>query len=109
MGVIYSSRHEQMRHRVWAYQDEGQNVMAQWLSEVGATDLDLADLRANIVLYEYGGERAIAGVIQDIGEGLYVFRPAIKSAQPLAPIFCLGPFSDVEMTFRRALLGRTMY
>jgi hypothetical protein len=73
--------------------------MTQWLEEVAATELDIADLMAYIMLYEHGGERAIGSVIQDIGDDLYVFRPAVKSAQPLAPIFCLGPFSDVELTF----------
>jgi len=51
------------------------------------------------MLYELSGERAIASVTQEIEDGLYVFRPAVKSAQPLAPVFCLGPFSDVELTF----------
>jgi hypothetical protein len=88
-----------MLRRVWSFKDGPVSVMEEWLVEVGATDLDIADLKGNIVLYEYGGKRAIACVSQDIGDDLYVFRPGIKTAQPLAPVFCFGPFSDLELTF----------
>src|SRR5216684_1145453 len=88
-----------MPRRVWAYKDGPIDVMKQWIQEIEATELDLADLRAYIMLYEYGGEKAIASVIEEIGDDLFVFRPAIKSGQPLAPIFCQGPFTELELTF----------
>jgi hypothetical protein len=99
MGVIRSSRFAEMLRRVWSFKDGPQSILDQWLAEAEATDLDVSDLKAKIMLYEYGGERAIAYASEDIGDKLYVLRFGSKSTQPFTPIFHLGPFSDLELTF----------
>lgn len=104
MGVI------QLNRRVWFYLDGGVNVIERWLDDIGATDSDRSQLRAFLTLYEFSGERAIASAIEDIGDGLYALISSRKGGLTLAPIFCSGPLSDLEITFLEGAVwkGKTL-
>src|SRR5258708_33346934 len=99
MGVI------QLTRRVWCYAEQA-NVITMWLNEIQASDSDKARLNAYVELYETAGEKSIASSVEDIGDDLYALLCIRKGGLSLAPIFCRGPFSDLEITFLAVAVWR---
>ena len=93
MGVI------EFPWRLWFFVDGGQTVINQWLNGIEAPEPDRAKLRALLDIYKFNGMRAIASVVEDIGDELFAIVSRRKGGLSLGPIFCRGPFSDTEITF----------
>ncbi len=97
---MIKSKHAEMPRRIWSYREPRTvDVMTAWISEIGPESLEAVSLMGHLVLYQYGGQKAIDSIIEDIGDDLHVFGPFVQRAEPPALIFCLGPFSDLELTF----------
>ena len=96
----------QLKRKVWCYRESGEDVIAAWLREIEATAAEMGQLSALIDLYECAGERSIGQYIMDIGDGLYSLKCLQKGGHDLAPIFCKGPSSDLEITFLAGALQR---
>ena len=90
---VIQSKHVEMPRRVWSFKEDGQvDVMTAWVSATGPGSLEVAALTSNLILYEYGGQKAIDSIIEDISDDLYVFRPFVQRVDPPALIFLSGPF-----------------
>jgi hypothetical protein len=86
--------------RTWFYvREDNRTVINAWLDDIGASESDRSKLRALFTLYQFGGFRAIASSVESIGNDLHVLYSIRKGGLALAPIFCVGPFSQTEITF----------
>jgi hypothetical protein len=90
--------------------DQGRNIIRQWLDELEASDADRHSLQALLDICEYSGPEALSNATLDLADGFYALKSKHKGGMELSPVFIRGPFSDSEITFLAGaqIVGKTL-